>query len=56
MIDSAVSSDGAVTLKYRTAEQNPTPLSFIYTPGTDDTGGAWLDDFRGTGGMILLLR
>ena len=55
LIDTLTVADGYQTLKY-TALQNPCNLRFVYTPGTGDTGGALLDGFEGTAGLILLLR
>jgi len=56
MIGTATSADGDVELKVRTAAQNPCPLRFVYTPGTGDTGGALLDTFENTGGILMMLR
>ena len=55
LIDTVTVADGYQTLKY-TALQNPCNLRFVYTPGTGDTGGALLDGFKGTAGLIILLR
>ena len=54
-IGTATSADGAKKLKYPAA-QNPAGFRFVYTPGTGDTGGALLDGFEGTGGLLILLR
>jgi hypothetical protein len=56
LLATATAADGPVTLKVATAAQKPFPLRFVYTPGAGDTGGALLDAFEGSGGMILLLR
>lgn len=56
LIDEVDQTDGQIALKYTTAVQNPFPLSFVYTAGTGDTGGALLDAFEGTGGLIIMLR
>jgi hypothetical protein len=54
-IGSATFLDGTVTLKYK-ALALPCNLRFVYTPGANDTGGAWLDAFEGSGGMLFLLQ
>jgi len=54
-IGTATSADGAKKLKYPAA-QNPAGFRFVYTPGTGDTGGALLDGFEGTGGLLILVR
>ena len=56
LLATATSVDGYTTQKISTAAQKPCPLRFVYTPGAGDTGGAMLDAFEGSGGMIMLLR
>ncbi|HQA38912.1 MAG TPA: choice-of-anchor Q domain-containing protein, partial [Kiritimatiellia bacterium] len=55
-ITALTSGDGAVTLKHLTAAQKPFPLRVVYTVGEGDTGGALLDAFEGSTGMLFMLK
>jgi hypothetical protein len=55
-IAAAGAADGCVTLKHTAAAQKPFPFRAVYAVGGGDTGGAWLDAFEGSGGLLLLLR
>ena len=56
LLATATSTDGYTVKKIATTVQKPCPFRFVYTPGAGDTGGAFLDAFEGSGGMIMLLR
>jgi hypothetical protein len=56
LIGTATAAAGPVTLKYATAAQTPCLLRFVYTPAAGDPGGALVDAFAGTGGLLLLLH
>lgn len=56
LLGTATSANGYQTLKFETAAQTPSPLRFVYTIGSSDTGGALMDAFEGTGGTLFLLR
>ena len=55
-ITALTSGDGAVTLKHLTAAQKSFPLRVVYTVGEGDTGGALLDAFEGSTGMLFMLK
>jgi len=55
VIATVTSVDGQQTVKYRVA-QTPSAIRAVYTPGTGDVGGALLDNFDSTGGLLLMLR
>jgi len=56
LIDEIMQQDGAVTQKYATSNQDPSPLRFVYTVVENETGGAILDAFENLGGMLLIIR
>jgi hypothetical protein len=56
LITTLTSGDGAFTLKHPTAAQKPFPLRIVYAVGDGDTGGAFLDAFEGSSGMLFMLK
>ena len=55
VIATLTSADGQQTVKYRVA-RNPSAVRAAYTPDVGDTGGALLDNFDSTGGLILMVH
>jgi len=49
-------ADGAFALKHLSSAQRPFPLRAVYTVGDNDTGGALLDAFESSAGMLFMLK
>ena len=56
LITTLTSGDGVFALKHLTSAQKPFPLHIVYTVGDNDAGGALLDAFEGSTGMLFMLK
>ena len=56
LIMTLISGDGEFALKHLTSAQKPFPLRVVYTVGASDAGGALLDAFEGSTGMLFMLK
>ena len=56
LIMTLTSGDGEFALKHLTSAQKPFPLRVVYTVGASDAGGALLDAFEGSTGMLFMLK